>query len=230
MIPPPPGPDWDRQGLAAAVVQDATDGRVLMVGWMDAEAYAATLATGEVHFHSRSRNRLWRKGETSGNVLRLRRLSVDCDRDAILVEVDPAGPACHRNTRSCFDREDGPAEVPAEAGAEPGRAGFGWLDQLWATIAARAGERPTGSYTSSLLDGGVDATSRKLIEEATEVILAAKDDAAAESAGADRSATRSAFAGEVADLVYHALVAIAERGVAPAAVIEVLQARAGTER
>jgi phosphoribosyl-ATP pyrophosphohydrolase/phosphoribosyl-AMP cyclohydrolase len=193
---------------------------------MDAEAYAATLATGEVHFHSRSRNRLWRKGETSGNVLRLRRLSVDCDRDAILVEVDPAGPACHRNTRSCFDREDG----PTEAGTEPSRPGFGWLDQLWATIAARAVERPTGSYTSSLLDGGVDATSRKLIEEATEVILAAKDDAAAESAGADRSGTRSAFAGEVADLVYHALVAIAERGVAPAAVIEVLQARAGTVR
>lgn len=218
------GPVWDSRGLAAAIVQDAADGRVLMLGWMDAEAYAATLETGEVHFHSRSRARLWRKGETSGNVLRVRRLSLDCDLDAILLEVDPAGPACHRETRSCFDPADGREAVAArEPGSTPG---FGWLDELWATIEARALERPAGSYTASLLDGGVDATSRKVVEEATEVLLAAKDDAAAESARVDRTATRAALAGEAADLLYHQLVVLAERGVPPALVIEVLQARA----
>lgn len=230
-------PDWEASELVAAIAQDAADGRVLMVGWMDAEAYAATLATGEVHFHSRSRGRLWRKGETSGNVLRLRRLSLDCDRDAILVEVDPAGPTCHRGTRSCFDavrgdvdRDAAPAggaePAPERAQARPAGAGFGWLDALWATIERRAAERPAGSYTTALLDGGVDATARKVVEEATEVVLAAKDDAAAEAAGADRSGTRSALAGEVADLLYHSLVAMAERGLTSAEVVGVLQERA----
>jgi len=94
-------------GLAPAIVQDATDGRVLMLAWMDAEALAATLETGDVHFHSRSRDRLWRKGETSGNVLRLRSLATDCDADAILVTADAVGPTCHRGTRSCFDDDAG---------------------------------------------------------------------------------------------------------------------------
>lgn len=211
-------PAWDANGLAAAVIQDAVDGRVLMLGWMDAEAYQATLASGEVHFHSRSRDRLWRKGETSGNVLRVRRHAVDCDRDAILVEVDPAGPTCHRDTRSCFDPDGAPAERST--------GGFGWLDQLWTTIASRAAERPAGSYTTSLLDSGVDATSRKLTEEATEVLIAAKDDAVAETAGMDRSATRSALTGEVADLLFHTLVVLAERGLEPNAVVDALRVRA----
>ncbi len=197
-----------------------------MLGWMDGEAYAATLETGEVHFHSRSRNRLWRKGETSGNVLRLRRVSLDCDRDAILLEVDPAGPTCHRETRSCFDR----AGAPDGAGAahrEPGPGpGFAWLGELWATIEARAAAAPAGSYTASLLAGGVDAASRKVVEEATEVLIAAKNDAVAESAQQDRTATRAALACEVADLLYHELVVLAERGVSPTQVIDVLQARA----
>ena len=148
-----------------------------MVAWMDAEALAATLATGEVHFHSRSRDRLWRKGETSGNVLRLVDLAADCDGDALLVTVDPAGPTCHRGTRSCFDPD-------GRAGRARRPQGFAWLETLWATIASRAADRPTGSYTARLLDGGVDAAGRKVTEEATEVLLAAKDDAAAEAAGA----------------------------------------------
>src|ERR1035437_9553778 len=94
---------WGSSGLVPAVVQDAADGRVLMVAYLDAEALAATLATGQVHFHSRSRDQLWRKGETSGNVLRLLDVAVDCDGDALLLQVDPTGPTCHRNTRSCFD-------------------------------------------------------------------------------------------------------------------------------
>ncbi len=208
---------FDADGLVPAIVQDAMDGRVLMLAWMDAEALAATLATGDVHFHSRSRDRLWRKGETSGNVLRLRGIEVDCDRDAVLLTVEPHGPTCHRGTRSCFDDESAPA-------ARRGQ-GRGWLETLWATIASRAAERPTGSYTTSLLEAGVDATARKVTEEATEVLLAAKDDAAAEGGSVDRAATRDALAAETADLIYHALVLLAERGVEPRDVIEVLRRR-----
>jgi phosphoribosyl-AMP cyclohydrolase / phosphoribosyl-ATP pyrophosphohydrolase len=203
------GPD----GLAPAIVQDAADGAVLMLAWMDAEALDATAKTGEVHFHSRSRDRLWRKGETSGNVLRLVALAADCDADALLVTVDPAGPACHRGTRTCFDND-----VTADR-----RQGFAWLETLWATIQSRATDRPKGSYTAQLLNGGVDAPARKVAEEATEVVMAAKDDATAESSGRDQSATRDALAGEVADLMYHVFVLLAERELAPSHVVRVLQ-------
>jgi phosphoribosyl-ATP pyrophosphohydrolase/phosphoribosyl-AMP cyclohydrolase len=202
------GPD----GLLPAIVQDVHDGRVLMLAWMDAEALAATLASGEVHFHSRSRDRLWRKGEESGNVLRLVGLATDCDRDALLVTVDPVGPTCHRGTRSCFDADGAPASRATQ--------GFAWLESLWSTIASRAAERPAASYTTSLLEGGVDAVGRKVTEEATEVLLAAKDDAVASS-----PATREALAGEAADLLYHALVLLAERGMRPSAVIDTLRRR-----
>jgi phosphoribosyl-ATP pyrophosphohydrolase/phosphoribosyl-AMP cyclohydrolase len=208
---------FDERGLVPAVVQDAADGRVLMLAWMDAEALDATLATGEVHFHSRSRGRLWRKGESSGNVLRLVDLAADCDADALLLTVDPVGPTCHRETRSCFD--------PDGATAERSTQGFAWLESLWSTVAERAATRPAGSYTVGLLAGGVDATGRKVTEEATEVLIAAKDDAAAEASTSDRGATRTALAGETADLLFHALVLLAERGVAPSTVIDTLRAR-----
>ena len=204
-------------GLVPVVVQDRFDGRVLMVAYADAEALAATLATGDVHFHSRSRDRLWRKGEESGHVLRLVDLAADCDGDALLATVDPVGPTCHRDTRSCFDAAGAPAE--------PDTQGFAWLEGLWATIADRVATRPAGSYTARLLAGGVDAVARKVTEEATEVLLAAKDDAAAEVAGADRAPGRAALAGEAGDLIYHALVLLAERGLTPAAVLGVLRSR-----
>jgi phosphoribosyl-AMP cyclohydrolase / phosphoribosyl-ATP pyrophosphohydrolase len=213
----PNEPLWGPNGLVPAIVQDAGDGRVLMLAWMDAEALSATLETGMVHFHSRARDRLWRKGETSGHELRLLDLALDCDSDALLLHVDPIGPTCHRGTRSCFDADGSPPERTTQ--------GLAWLETLWATIAARAAERPAGSYTTSLLDGGVDAVGRKVTEEATEVLIAAKDDASAEAAGTDRSATRDALAGEAADLVFHALVLLAERNVPPSAVIDVLRGR-----
>ncbi len=212
---------WDDRGLVTGVVQDVADGRVLMVGWLDVEAVTATLETGEVHFHSRSRRRLWRKGETSGNVLGLRSLAIDCDGDALLLGVTPAGPACHRGSRSCFDA-DGVAPAPATV-----VQGFAWLESLWATIADRAATRPPGSYTLRLLTGGVDLTGRKVAEEATEVLLAAKNDEAAEAAGADRTETRALLVGEAGDLVYHALVLLAERGLEPGSVIDALRRRAG---
>jgi phosphoribosyl-ATP pyrophosphohydrolase/phosphoribosyl-AMP cyclohydrolase len=209
----PASVQFGSDGLLPAVVQDAGDGRVLMVAYMDREALDATLATGEVHFHSRSRGRLWRKGEESGNVLRLTGIDADCDADALLVTAEPAGPTCHRGTRSCFDAEGAPAHSTNQ--------GFLWLESLWSTIASRAAERPEGSYTASLLDGGVDATARKVVEEATEVLLAAKDDAAA----SDRSGTRPRVAEESADLLYHSLVLLAERGIAPSEVVAVLRER-----
>jgi phosphoribosyl-ATP pyrophosphohydrolase/phosphoribosyl-AMP cyclohydrolase len=212
-----PAPRYDADGLAPAIVQDARDGRVLMLAYMDAEAVAATLASGEVHFHSRSRDRLWRKGETSGNVLRLIDLTTDCDADALLLTVEPAGPTCHRGTRSCFD--------PDGAAADPTTQGFAALEGLWATITDRASTRPVGSYTAGLLEGGVDAVARKVTEEATEVLLAARDDAEAERSGADRGTTHEALAAETADLVYHVLVLLAERGLEPRPALDVLAAR-----
>ena len=238
---------WSATGLVPAIVQDRSDGRVLMLAYMDAEALAATLATGEVHFHSRSRDRLWRKGETSGNVLRLLDINVDCDGDALLLQVDPTGPTCHRNTRSCFDPTestegsarqllDRPTGAPVElvaAGTRPAAIsavdrplpaqGFEWLETLWSTIAARATADPATSYTARLLAGGVDLPARKVAEEATEVLMAAKDDAVATSGS--RSATRDALAGEVADLLYHTLVLLLERELPPAAVIARLRGR-----
>lgn len=198
-------PRWADDGLVPVVVQDERDARVLMVAYMDAEALAATVASGELHFHSRSRNRLWRKGETSGNVLHLVSLDLDCDADAILAHVHPTGPACHRGTRSCFDAAD------AVSSDTRRQQGFAWLETLWQTIIDRRARRPAGSYTTTLLDGGVDAAGRKVTEEATEVLMAAKDDAAAEADGRDRSATSDALIEETADLLFHALVLLAER-------------------
>jgi phosphoribosyl-ATP pyrophosphohydrolase/phosphoribosyl-AMP cyclohydrolase len=241
---------WGPSGLVPAVVQDAADGRVLMVAYVDAEALAATLATGEVHFHSRSRDRLWRKGETSGNVLRLRHLAIDCDGDALLISADPTGPTCHRGTRSCFDALDATTGVPlagvpatavplagvpatsvptanlAAVRRQPPTGipqGFEWLETLWATIDARAGADPAASYTARLLVAGVDGPARKVAEEATEVLMAAKDDAVA--AADRRDATRDALTGEVADLLYHTLVLLRERNLPPSAVVARLRER-----
>lgn len=134
--------------LVPAIVQDAGDGRVLMLAWMDEEALRLTRETGEAWFWSRSRGRLWRKGETSGNTLAVEELREDCDGDAVLLRVRPAGPACHTGSRSCF--------AP-------------WL---WRRVSERARERPEGSYVARLLDGGPAACARKLGEEGVEAALA----------------------------------------------------------
>lgn len=138
--------------LRAAIVQDAESGRVLMLGWMDAEAERLTRETGEAWFWSRSRQELWRKGATSGNTLAVEELRDDCDGDALLVRVRPAGPTCHTGSLSCF--------APA----------------LWRTIAERAKERPAGSYTTELLEAGTGAVARKVGEEGVEVAVAALDE------------------------------------------------------
>ena len=138
--------------LRPAIVQDAETGRVLMLAWMDGEAERLTRETGEAWFWSRSRDELWRKGETSGNTLAVEEMRDDCDGDALLLRVRPSGPACHTGSVSCF---------------APG---------LWRTIAERAGRRPEGSYTVELLDAGVGACARKVGEEAVELAVAALDE------------------------------------------------------
>ena len=138
--------------LKPAIVQDSQSGRVLMLAWMDEEAERLTRETGEAWFWSRSRERLWRKGETSGNTLAVDEVRDDCDGDAILLRVTPAGPTCHTGSTTCF---------------APG---------LWRTIAERAADRPEGSYTVSLLDEGVGACARKVGEEAVELAVASLDE------------------------------------------------------
>jgi len=198
------GPD----GLIPAVVQDSVSRRVLMVGWLNRDSLDLTSTTGRVHFWSRSRQRIWMKGEQSGNVLDVVELRPDCDRDTLLILVTPTGPTCHTGAISCFDD---PADPP------PPAQGFAWLEELWAVIAARAVDPPRGSYTASLLDGGVDAVARKVTEEATEVLMAAKDHA---HGGPDQP-----LAEESADLVYHLLVLLAERQVEPETVLAALRMR-----
>jgi len=204
----PPEPAWNERGLVPVVVQDERTGRVLMVAYADSSALAATRDTGRAHFWSRSRGELWQKGATSGHTMTVVDIRVDCDADTLLYLVEPAGPACHTGSATCFDL---PEEPPAQ--------GFAGLERLWSTIARRAVERPEGSYTTSLLDAGVDGPGRKLAEEALETVLAAKDHASGAADG-------RRVAEEAADVVYHLLVLLAERGLEPAQVIAVLRERA----
>jgi len=188
---------FDQRGLVPAVVQDAAGGEVLMLAWMNDEALRLTRETGQAHFWSRSRGELWHKGASSGNVMRVREIRVDCDADTLLLLVDPAGPACHTGRPSCFYRRlGGPAAPPLPAPPEGGGA----LAALFATILDRQVNPRPGSYTARLLAAGEDEILKKVGEEAMEVILAAKGQ------GDER------LVAEAADLLYHLLVLLAARG------------------
>ena len=193
---------FDAQGLLPIVAQDAAGGRVLMVAWANRDALERTLASGEVHFWSRSRRAPWKKGETSGNVLRVRSLHADCDGDTVLALVDPAGPACHTGEAACFGE-----------GAEPdGTTGGTAVDRLWAVIEERARTRPEGSYTTRLL-GDENLRLKKLGEETAELVaVLARGDA-----------TR--VPEEAADLLYHLLAALKGAGVGMAEVTAALESR-----
>jgi len=189
--------DFEKQdGLLPAIVQDARSRRVLMLGYMDRAAVDATLASGRVTFFSRSKGRLWMKGETSGDVLELVSLQTDCDSDALLVQAIPHGPTCHLKRDSCF--EDAPAA---------------FLGQLDALVRQRSAERPAGSYTTRLFEGGVRRIAQKVGEEGVETALAAvtQDD--------------EALLGEAADLMFHLLVLLRARGLGLADVERVLESR-----
>lgn len=196
------GLDWQKMdGMLPAIVQDAFDGRVLMMAYMNRKALAHTLRTGRVTFWSRSRKALWTKGETSGNTLKLVRIHADCDNDCLLVMAVPSGPACHRNTATCFD---GKRDVLPE---------LAFLARLEDLIAQRDKERPQGSYTTHLFDAGIKRISQKVGEEGVETALAA-------TAG-DLEELRN----ESADLIYHLLVLLRASGLSLADVNVVLRNR-----
>ena len=201
-----PGIHFDERGLVPAVVQDAASGQVLMVAWMNAEALRLTRETGQAHFWSRSRRELWHKGATSGNFMKVLDIRLDCDADTLLLEVEPAGPACHTGEQSCFFRRVSAAQLspsPTDRRSAPSSEGGGQggvLHTLFATILDRQANPGPGSYTARLLAAGEDEILKKIGEEAMEVILAAKGQ------GDDR------LVAEVADLFYHLLVLLAARG------------------
>ncbi len=194
----------DPKGLVPCIVQDATTREVLMIGYQDEEAWDRTTETGLVHFHSRSRDTLWLKGETSGNTLSVESIRLDCDVDAILITALPAGPSCHTGAISCFG-----SGHSATLGTV--------LDSLTRTIRYRAGADPSDSYTAALLAGG-DLVARKTLEEAGELAFAAKD--------ASTGATDQRVVEEAADLFYHTLVLLAQQGVDPGRVATELVSRA----
>ena len=192
---------YDERGLVPCVVQDAHSGEVLTVAYMNAQALALTRQTGEMHFFSRSRQELWHKGATSGHTQALQALRYDCDADALVAIVEPAGPACHTGERTCFHRGDTEALAPFEV-----------LPTLERTIAQRAGERTEGSYTVTLLNDP-QMVGGKVQEEAEEVARAAREE------------SDERVAEEAADVIYHLAVLLRGRGLSLADAERVLDAR-----
>jgi len=198
----PPELDWAKgHGLLPAIIQNADDGRVLMLGYMTAEALETTRTSGRVTFFSRSRQRLWTKGESSGHWLELVALAADCDRDTLLIQARPHGPTCHTGTLTCFGNDTGPA--------------VGQLARLEALIAARAGVDPDHSYTARLLSAGLARCAQKVGEEGVEVALAAVQ------------GQTDALAEEAADLLYHLLVCLHAAGCTLDEVVNCLVRRQG---
>lgn len=196
--------DWDKgAGLLPAIVQDADSGAVLMLGYMNREALAATQASGRVTLWSRSKNRLWTKGETSGNFLKLTGIAADCDGDTLLVMAVPEGPACHTGTPTCF------GESPPRAAAEQ----LAFLGKLEDVIAERIAARPEGSYTAKLLAEGTRRIAQKVGEEGLELALAGVAQSDAD------------IIAEAADLLYHTLLLLSVKDLSLAQVVRELEAR-----
>jgi phosphoribosyl-AMP cyclohydrolase / phosphoribosyl-ATP pyrophosphohydrolase len=212
------GLHFDERGLVPCVAQDFFSGEVLTLAYMNEESLRLTVETGEIHFYSRSRKEIWRKGEASGSVMGVRELRYDCDGDAIVALVEPAGPACHTGERSCFYRLlGGSASTDRDAPAkpdEPAPAAHEALAALQRTLRSRAAQRPPGSYTVKLLDDR-RLIAEKVAEEAEEVIRAVREESA------------ERVAEEAADLLYHLSVLLASRDVPHSAVMEVLNGRRG---
>lgn len=186
-------------GLVPAIVQDAFSKEVLMLGYMNEEALQTTITTKKVTFFSRTKQRLWTKGETSGNFLTVKELKVDCDHDTVLIKAEPAGPVCHRGTDTCFGEEN--------------KSKTAFIDKLRATIKDRK-QNPTGkSYTASLFSKGINKVAQKVGEEAVEIVIEAKDD------------NKELFLGEAADLLFHYLVLLEAKGYELDEVMEILMDR-----
>jgi phosphoribosyl-AMP cyclohydrolase / phosphoribosyl-ATP pyrophosphohydrolase len=207
---------FDEKGLVPCVAQDFASGEVLTLAYVNEESLRLSVETGNLHFYSRSREEIWRKGETSGNFLRLRQLRYDCDGDALVALVEPTGPACHTGERSCFYREVGGSASPEKDAAavpgEPAPVAYEALAELERTLRARVAERPEGSYTVRLFDDP-KLIGEKVEEEAEEVVRAAREE------------SDERVAEEAADLLYHLSVLLASREVPQSAVMEVLNGR-----
>ena len=201
---------FDERGLVPVIAQDATTSAVLTLAYANREAVEKTLASGEAHYYSRSRDELWRKGATSGNAQKVVEVRLDCDGDALLYRVEPRGPACHTGEERCFFTTVDGTGIEADDGARD--LGI-MVKSLTGTIAQRHREMPEGSYTARLLGGGTERVAQKVGEEAVEVVVAAL--------------TNERLAEEAADLVYHLLVLLEERGVGTDEVAEVLRDRHG---
>ena len=196
--------DFNAFPLIPAIAQDVSTRQVLMMAYMNEEALKRTLESGEAWFWSRSRQELWHKGETSGNFLRVKSASADCDGDTVLLLVEPAGPACHTGAVSCFFTPLDGAPIP-DAGHP--------MDVLFDTILDRKEKQPEGSYVSGLLTSGKDRVAKKVVEEAGEAAIAAV------------SETDDRVLSEVADLWFHSLILLASRDLTPAQVWEELERR-----
>lgn len=204
---------FDDTGLVPAIVQDWRDGTVLMVGFMNREALEHTLRTQYVHFWSRSRNVLWRKGETSGHYLMLKKVFIDCDLDTLLIKAEPVGPTCHTGNPSCFFQEvPDPAHMTA---CDIKNAHGGILDRLYDMVLERQRNPREGSYVASLLTGGADRILKKVVEEAGEVLLASKNQG------------RGEIIYEVADLLFHTVILLGHHGIRPEEIYEELGKRFG---
>ena len=199
---------FDESGLIPAIVQDVRTREVLTLAYMNAESFARTVETKETWFWSRSRNKLWHKGETSGNIQKVVELLLDCDGDAIVVLVDPAGPACHKGAQSCFETSRSYKQTNSDQ----------LLDRLYGIVKERNEQRPEGSYTTYLFNEGLDKILKKFGEESTETIVAAKND------------EEERLVAEVADLVYHLIVLLVARGISLDQIREELARRRSAER
>jgi phosphoribosyl-AMP cyclohydrolase / phosphoribosyl-ATP pyrophosphohydrolase len=203
-----PTVDWEKMnGLVPAIVQDAASGAVLMMGYMNREALAATEATGRVTFWSRSKGRLWTKGESSGHVLEVRSISADCDQDTLLIFAQPSRPACHLGTATCWG-QDAPRSLAQDL------AFLGTLEQI---VAQRIATRPEGSYTAKLLDAGLTRIAQKVGEEGLELALAAVTQSDGE------------IIGEAADLLFHTALLLKVKGLSLAQVVAELESRHSQE-
>ncbi|MGB9668695.1 MAG: bifunctional phosphoribosyl-AMP cyclohydrolase/phosphoribosyl-ATP diphosphatase HisIE [Thermosulfidibacteraceae bacterium] len=197
--------DWEKVELIPAIIQDYRTGKVLMLGYMNRNAFMKTIESGKVHFYSRKRQRLWMKGEESGNELIVKEILVDCDEDTLLVLVEPLGPTCHTGNVSCFYRKiDGNPAEPII---------FEILADLYEIIENRKKLDPSISYTASLFNKGIDKISKKLMEEAAETIIAGKND------------NKEEVIYESADLIYHLLVFLAYFGIKPYEIYKELKNR-----
>jgi phosphoribosyl-AMP cyclohydrolase / phosphoribosyl-ATP pyrophosphohydrolase len=206
---------FDDQGLLPCVVQDWLDGTVLMVGFMNREAWEVTCQSQRVHFWSRSRKRLWKKGETSGHELLLKEVFVDCDRDTLLVKAQPIGPTCHTGNRSCFFTPMPPPSVEAQPAHVAGTAWGGITRRLYEMVEERKTHPSPDSYVSKLIEGGVDRVLKKVVEEAGEVLLAGKN------------GDREEIVYEVADLWFHCLIMLGRFSIPPEEIDQELGKRFG---